>query len=399
MWNISKNVKEKFTTCNLLPIHESDRDWEVALREANEEGEDLTARLKEELEEVKEKILHILPTRFIPYVENGTLNQPTLPKAVREDYLQWMKEADNEFEKILDNAYDQTMNAVSFLPSTVQDVFEENLHDSTIKRIQREGDVLHLYINTDGGFSSISLVHFTFQQIIAEESDNPIQVGQWLIYDELMKTEDGYAFRVLFDCPDTEWTITMKKLDANYYYRPTTFTRLLDIEMIDNTTLLEYFGQLNPNFRYFLITPDVTTLVKTFSDKSITIDKGSIKIEKNEMIVTVKDKQFIYNLAEYNPIDFIYTDVYEDPYGHLHDQIPIEKMEEAALSSDLELQVNALNTMYLNPQKSAHIINRVLKEVNITEENEQVIIHFVNHFYNKGILTEGVVEKYKTLLD
>jgi hypothetical protein len=41
MWNISKEVKGKFLKYNLLPIHESDQDWEIALREAKEEGEDL----------------------------------------------------------------------------------------------------------------------------------------------------------------------------------------------------------------------------------------------------------------------------------------------------------------------------------------------------------------------
>ena len=93
MWNLSKEAKNKFSRYNLLPISESDHDWEIVLREANEEGEDLNTRLNEELEEVKEKLLPILPSRFIPYLKNGTLNQPTLPKAVREDYLQWMREA------------------------------------------------------------------------------------------------------------------------------------------------------------------------------------------------------------------------------------------------------------------------------------------------------------------
>ncbi|WP_255249823.1 hypothetical protein [Bacillus sp. FJAT-45066] len=41
MWNISKETKREFATCNLLPIHESDDVWEIALRDAQEEGEDL----------------------------------------------------------------------------------------------------------------------------------------------------------------------------------------------------------------------------------------------------------------------------------------------------------------------------------------------------------------------
>ena len=53
MWNISKEAKKKFLKYNLLPIHESDHDWEIAIREAREEGEDLISRLNEELNEVK----------------------------------------------------------------------------------------------------------------------------------------------------------------------------------------------------------------------------------------------------------------------------------------------------------------------------------------------------------
>ena len=101
-----KKAKEKFIKYNLLPIHESDHDWEIALSEAKEEGEDLFTRLKEELDEVKEELLHVLPSRFIPYLENDTLNQPTLPKTIREDYLQWMREADREFEQVLDAAFE-----------------------------------------------------------------------------------------------------------------------------------------------------------------------------------------------------------------------------------------------------------------------------------------------------
>ncbi len=87
MWNLTTQAKEAFLKHNLLPIPETDSDWESTLREAKEEGEDLPARLKEELEDIKAELLTVLPSRFVPYLENGTLNQPSLPKSVREDYL------------------------------------------------------------------------------------------------------------------------------------------------------------------------------------------------------------------------------------------------------------------------------------------------------------------------
>ncbi len=274
MWNISKVVKEKFSKNNLLPIHESDQDWENALKEAKEEGEDLITRLKEELEEVKAELLQVLPSRFIPYMENGTLNQPALPKTVREDYLQWVQDANREFEQILDAAFEQTRQGITFLSTAVQDVFAESLHDSIIERIERDGDTLHLYLNTESGFSTKPLVHFIFKNIISEVTDEPIQVGQWVIYYELQKTDDGFALRVLFECPDAEWTIAMKELDAQYYYRPISYTTLSDEGKMEETSLAEYLAKLNPNFSYWLITPHVTCAIKEISE-NIIIENGT----------------------------------------------------------------------------------------------------------------------------
>lgn len=398
MWNLTKEVKEKFSKCHLLPIHESDDDWKMAIREAKAEGEDLFTRLKEELEEVKEELLHVLPSRFITYVENGTLNQPTLPRTVREDYLQWMQDSAKEFEQILDAAYEQTQQAVAYLPNEVQDVFAESLHDSIIERMEREGDTLHLYINTDGGFSTKSHIHLIFQDVIMEESDEPLQVGQWFIYYELQKTDNGFAFRVLFDCPDAKWTITMKRMDAQYYYRPKVYTRLRDEEKLEETSLADYVPLLNPDDRYWLITPHLTCRIIAFKENLI-VENGKIEFGQNEMVVTVESHRFIYDLKEYNPIQFIYTDVYEDPYGHFNEPVPIEEIEAAALGNDLELQVRAWNTMYANPNELVAIINRVLLKMKITEENEMIVSVYASHFYKNNILTEAVVEKYRNLID
>ncbi|EPD53272.1 hypothetical protein HMPREF1210_01003 [Paenisporosarcina sp. HGH0030] len=395
MWSISKEVKERFLMCNLLPIHESDQNWEVARKEAIEERYDLIARLKEELEDVKARLLAVLPSRFIPFVENATLNQPTLPKQVRDDYLQWMREADKEFEQILDAAYEQTKQTVTYLPTTVQEVFAESLHDSTIERIEREDKTLHLYVNTEGGFSSKSLIHFIFQNVIAEETDEPIQVGQWFIYNELQKTDDGFAFRVLFECPDAEWTIEIKEMDVQYYYRPITYATLRDEGRIEKTSLAEYITQLNLEYSYFLITPDVKCSIQSFSENMV-LENGKIEFGKNNIIVTVGNECFTYELDEYNPIKFIYTNVYENPYAQFSEPVPTEQLEVAALSDELELQVRAWNTMYANPEELAGIINRVLWNMEITEENEMMVSVYVSHFYKTGILTTAVIEKYRT---
>lgn len=398
MWNITNEVKDKFAKCNLLPIHESDEDWEYALQAAKEEGEDLITSLKEDLAQVKEDLLHVLPNRFIPYVEIETLNQPTLPKEVREDYLQWVNTANKEFAQILDAAFERTKEAVAFLSTDVQDVFAESLHDSMIERIERDGDTLHLYINSDGGFSTKAHVHFTFHHVGAEETEQPLQVGQWLIYYELQKRDEGYAFRVLFDCPDAEWTIYMKEIDAHYYYRPKEYVTLRDERKIEETSFTEYVASLNPEHRYWFITPHFTSPIVSLS-KNISLENGTIQFSQNEIVVTVNNQDFTYDLTEYEPISFIYTDVYEDPYAHFSEPVPTDKLEEMALGNDLELQVRAWNTMYANPQELADIINRILSKFFITEENEMMGYVFINHFYKNEILTEDIIEKFKTLLD
>jgi hypothetical protein len=63
--------------------------------------------------------------------------------------------------------------------------------------------------------------------------------------------------------------------------------------------------------------------------------------------------------------------------------VPLENLEVAALSDDLELQVRAWNTMYANPIELADTINRVLLKFEITEENEMMVIVYASHFYKK----------------
>jgi hypothetical protein len=79
--------------------------------------------------------------------------------------------------------------------------------------------------------------------------------------------------------------------------------------------------------------------------------------------------------------------------------VPLENLEVAALSDDLELQVRAWNTMYANPIELADTINRVLLKFEITEENEMMVIVYASQFYKKKILTEAVKEKYRTFID
>lgn len=398
MWSISKEAKEKFSRCSILPIRETDEEWEISLREAKEEGQDLLSELIEELEEAQEELLRVLPNRFIPYVENKTLNQPSLPQSMREDYLKWVREVEQEFEQILNAAYEHTKEAVSFLSPQVQEIFDESLHDSTIDRIERDGDTLHLYIDTEGGFSTKSYLHFTFEGIQSEETDEPLQIGHWIVYDELQKTKDGFAFRILFEVPESEWTIAMKSLEAEYYYRPCAYTKLRDEDQLDETSLEDYLKLLNHDLRYWMMTPDGIYPMKDVTENISLVD-GEIEIDSKRIVLTIGTRQFTYDLEDHNPIKWIHTDVYEDPYAQFNEPIPAEDLETAALGDELELQVRAWNTMYSNPEELATIINHVLAKLEVTDENEMMVSVYTSHFYENGILTEAMIEKYRAFLD
>jgi len=42
------------------------------------------------------------------------------------------------------------------------------------------------------------------------------------------KAANGMALRVIFDCPEVEWTIEAEELDAEFYYRPKTYSDFAD---------------------------------------------------------------------------------------------------------------------------------------------------------------------------
>jgi len=399
MWNISIEAKKAFSKCTALPIHETDEDWEITLREAKEEGEDIHTTLKAELEEAKAELLQVLPSRFIPFLENGTLNQPVLPKDVRNDYLQWVRKQEQTFEKLLEAAYDQSEKAASNLPPTAQAVLTEGFHDAIIERVERERENLHLFINTESGFYNKSYVHLVFLNVLTEFAEMPLQTGQYMIYDELMRIKDGYALRVLFDAPESEWTISMESIEASCYYRPAFYTIYHNEEMGEELSFEDYLKQLNhPDHNYWLITPDVSCPIKIDSHEVI-LENGKMSFKEDKIIISVANSRYVYNMDEYHPINFIFTETYEDPYAQNNEPLPQEEIESAILGNDLELQVRAWNTLFSNPMNHVDLINNVLLQTEISEENEMLLAVFISEFNEKGILTEEVIEKFQSMID
>jgi hypothetical protein len=397
MWNLTMQAKRSFEHANILPIQKSDHDWKNALEDAKEDGVDLYAQLKEELNECKEHLLQILPERFKQYVHDGTLNLPELPKQVRQDYLLWIRTAEETFEAVLDASFENKQKALAFLPESVQEVYEQSLHDAEIERIERSHGTLKITLNTLGGFSTKSIVELLFTNIFIEKSHLPLQVGQWYIYDELIKTEKGFALRVIFDCPETEWTIEAKQINANYYYRPKAYD---DFAGDEEAELQTYVEKLNPEFTYTFVTPKFKSEIKAFTNEApyITLQEGELLVESDELHVILASKQIKLADCLKDCIHFVFTDEYEDPYAQFSEPVPSDEIEEAALSEDLELQVRAWNTLYANPSEFVDIINRVLMRLNVTEENEMMASVYINHFNEFSILTEEALSKHRNLL-
>lgn len=398
MWNISIDAKKAYSKCTALPIHETDEDWEITLREAKEEAEDIHRILREELEEAKADLLQVLPSRFIPFLDNGTLNQPVLPKAVRNDYLQWVRKQEETFEKLLEAAYDQSEKAAANLPPTAQAVLTEGFHDAIIERVEREGRNLHLFINTESGFYNKAYVHLQLLNAFNEEADKPLQPGQYMIYDELMKITDGYALRVLFDAPESEWTISMANIEASCYYRPAYYTIYHNEEMAEELSFENYIKQLNPDHNYWLITPDISCPIK-LDVNEILLESGKISCVEDKTIIIVANRHYEYSTDEYHPTNFIFTETYEDPYAQNNEPLPEEEIESAILGTDLELQVRAWNTLFANPMKHVDLINNVLLQTEISDENEMLLAVFISEFNEKGILTEEVIQKFQAMID
>ncbi|TFD94392.1 DUF4085 family protein [Jeotgalibacillus sp. R-1-5s-1] len=371
-WNIDKEMKELFRKQVILPIPESDDEWSIMLDEAAEEEIDLSGQMTEDLNEAKEELSSVLPDRFLPYLENGTLNQPDLPTDVREDYLQWIRESEIAFESKLNAAFENKEKAAVHLSSEAQNVFTDSLHDGVIQLVERNGNSLRLHVNNENGFSTKAMVILDFKGITSEESDEPIQTGQWFIYDELQKTDDGFALRVLFDCPESQWTIHMKELEAEALFRPKQYVTLKDEDKLDGLPVTEYLTLLNPEHSYRFISPT------------------------EDISISLNDE---WALDDPHAIDYIYTNVFEDPYAHFNEPMPSDQILDAALSENIQLQVQAWNTLYHNPQEHRQIINQLLRGIELTGENEMVIGLYVQHFYDAAVLDEENIRKFDVLIE
>lgn len=375
MWHLTLEKKRQFERISVLPIHESDDDWAIVIREAQEEGRNMDEELRQELEEVRDELIAVIPERFHSYVHDYTLNTPALAKQVRDDYMGWMKKQARLFENVLKKAWESRKEALPLLPQHAQDVFEDSLHDGVVTSVERIGSDLAIMFDMKGGFTSKAIIILKFVNISSEEGC--VETGSYYVYDELRRVDKGIALRVIFDSPEMQWTVECETIEAAYYFRPVTY-----LEREGDMELKEYVESLNPAYRHVFITDAIVPWnLEMPQKKEDGFYIGGIKVAE-----TMEEC-----------IERIFCDTYEDPYAIFSIPLPQEELEEAALGGDMELQVRAFNTLYAEPMANKEVINRIFRKIIVNEENEMIISVMAGHFGELGLLDEDIMTRFDEL--
>ncbi|MFJ8087475.1 DUF4085 family protein [Lysinibacillus sp. NPDC095746] len=195
MWHLTLQEKKAYENAMRLFIDESDEDWIQSLADAKENDIDLYKEKKQELDVLRDSLMNDLPLRFQPYVLDGTLNTLEVPKHVRKEFLRWRNEQEQLFENILDAAYEEKQKTLAYMKSKAREVFEQSLHDAKVVSIRCTATQVVLTLDMAGGFTAKSIIYLTFNNIKSELGQ--VVPEQFYIYDELRKTANGFALRVI----------------------------------------------------------------------------------------------------------------------------------------------------------------------------------------------------------
>ncbi|MEY9975431.1 DUF4085 family protein [Lysinibacillus sp. RC79] len=390
MWHLTLREKTAYESAMKLLIYDSDEEWTQSLAYAKENDIDIYKEKKQELAELRDSLINYLPLRFHTYVLDGTLNTPDVPKHVWEDFSRWRNEQEQLFENILDAAYEEKQRTLAYMKPKEREVFEQSLHDANIVSIRRTATQVELTLDMAGGFTAKSIISLTFNNIISELGH--VVPKQFYIYDELRKTANGFSLRVIFDCPEVEWTIEAEELDAEFYYRPKTYS-----DFAESGNFSGYVQTLQLENGFIFITPQLKKRVIGLQQHAPFLMLENSHLYENEHGVFVDTIRVADKLEDC--IHFLHTDTYEDPFAHFSEPVAIQDLEEAALGTDLELKVRAWNTMYANPVQLAEKINHILMKMNPTQEDDMMQSVLIRHFHKEGILMTELQAKFKDLLE
>lgn len=375
--HLSREAVNRFEQVHLLVIHEEESDWESEFEYAQEVGIDLIAEKKQELAQMRDAVLNVVPARFHAAVLDDSIYLPGVDPALRDDYLQWQKAASEEFEKILEGAANNKEKTLPYLQEKAREVFSESLHDAQVFKVEEHGQDRRVYFDTTGGFTTKAVVILKF--IGVTKLEGQWEENLWYVYDELEKVASGVAFKLITNWPE-EIYLECETINAAYYYYPKAH-----YEVDHAVSWAEYSSMLNEEARYFWIDANGVEEVSYNHLKEV---DGQVVLDGRVLADTVEEA-----------IQHLYTDIYEDPYAHFSEPVPADEIMDAVLSEDTELRIRAWNTMYAQAKELAPIINNLLARLTVSDEDEMMLYVFVRHFNSEGILSEDNQAKYRAVLE
>lgn len=376
-----------------LTIFQSDEDWANEFEYAAETGTDVIAEQKDILIRLKGALLASTPIRFHTYIEDGSLNLPGLTPTVRADYHNWQQAEREKFHRILGAASENKQKTLHLLQPEAQAIYSQTLHDAQILQIESRGNDLCITFDCSGGFTKQSVVILSFLDVV--RIDGELEVGQFYVYDDLIRTDNGIALKVIYQNPESEVVIEAKTIDAGGYYRPKTYDDFyFDFHATDN--LKAYLESLNAQHEFIWADKSGVTPIVQIDAARAFIEMAHQTIHEVNGIIYVNGEKSL--LTRGDVMRSISTTIYEDPYAHFRKSVAPDELMDAAFSGDLELKVRAWNTMHAQAEELAPIINEILLRLTIADEDETMLYVFVRHFNNEGILTPQVVAKYKDVI-
>lgn len=301
-----------------------------------------------------------IPARFHEAIDLGDLHS----RAQWADYLKWCEAVIAAHQTQREAVYKNRLLIAAKFEERAGEVFNDSLHDGEIVHVVRTGDEVTLSLDMRGGFTSKAMIQLTFKGAVETG-----ELARDYVYDELVETASGYALRVLSGHPYEQWTIAFREVEATFVFRPKAYA-----ERERYTEFAHYVQDLTP------------TIVIVENHNFVAVDVQNIEQRDDGFY---SGTTWLGNTTEH-VIDRIYCDTYEDPYAHFSEMVPLEELEEAALSEDPILRVRAFNTMFEIDQQAAPVVNRVLRVIQLEEHEEMFMQVIAEHFDKLGLLDQDV---------
>lgn len=381
MWHLTYTDYLRQQQANALILPE---DWDALYTYYRNDGVNPDRIHSEELAMVKDELLQVLPERFIPYVEDSTINRPSLPEEVRQDFIQWQAQENAKFEELLGLTMIDFEEIKPKLEAKFAEVIEGGLHDAVITQIVDD----HIFINTEGGFTAKAFVILHLDNCTNRDGD--LQVGDTILYEETKLIDDQVALRFITN--RGEFTVQAAQIVADFYYRPMAYHELVANEVLPDVSAQTFINELDKTLEYVVIANNLALPITSFVVQGAELaqfDGGYIFKQGQAIFASINNELYEIAPNELEWLSQIYTTTYVDPYAIFSEPVPSDELPAALRSTDLSLIVRAWNTLYENPTGHETLINKALIELaeNVDNENNVMLDVYVAHFDALGIIT------------